>query len=208
MNLRALVKGLAASGPGRAGLACFGALALLSAYVLFTYPADFGPAHWGNPALWADHPRSAPPAWTNLFSRQPRPVHVALESDAPAERASAGAFETLRFELPFRHIAAEPPTFLSVSLKEIVYHQRPPIVDIFLIRPDGEELLLYRQVIAGPRPGEAPPYERHVSSPLRVVLSSEARAISAVQDLYERAYGMTLSTGEIRGRLESYLFGK
>src|SRR5688572_33003508 len=52
---------LISSGSGRFGLALFAVMLLISAWVLVSYPADFGTARWANPAFWANNPRNAPP---------------------------------------------------------------------------------------------------------------------------------------------------
>ena len=40
-----------ATGAGRAGVILFAFLALVAIYVLATFPADFGPTRWSNPAI-------------------------------------------------------------------------------------------------------------------------------------------------------------
>ena len=58
------------SGSGRAGLALFALMLLVSLWVLLTYPLNYGSALWSNPAYWANNPRNAPPIWSSVLSGQ------------------------------------------------------------------------------------------------------------------------------------------
>ncbi|BAS26434.1 ABC transporter permease [Limnochorda pilosa] len=211
MDVRRLVRELWAGAPGRAGLILLTLLMLASLYVAVAYPADFGTARWASPAVWADLPKAAPPAWTQLLAGRRRVEHQVLEATAPAAVEEAGAYRTQVFELPFLHRADEAPTFLSLALEDVTYHARPPLVSVSLLRPDGHEITLYRQVVAGPRPGERSPYRRYVESPLRVVLSSEARAAEAVNTFLRQTYGAApAAPGKslaMRSGLTAALFG-
>ncbi len=163
------------------GVVLFALLITVSIYVVFTYPPDFGPIRWSNPAVWADNPKAAPPAWIHLFSDTRPAEHQVFETTSPVH-APSGETHDLEyvFQIPFTHQADEPPTFLSFALARAVYHLRPPVVTVLLERPDGEEFTLYREILRGPRPGESPPYQRHFTEPLRVLLSAERRAVEAV----------------------------
>src|SRR5215207_2287513 len=74
-SLRGALRLLVASGPGRAGIALFAVMLGISAYVLITYPRDFGRSRWSSPAVWADNPRAAPPIWTNWLGGEREVVH-------------------------------------------------------------------------------------------------------------------------------------
>ncbi len=67
--------------------------------------------------------------------------------------------------MPFDFSEDEPPTFLSFDLGQVTYHARPPSMSIVLVRPDGQEVVLYRDVVRGPRPGEPAPYVRNADEP-------------------------------------------
>ena len=62
---------LISSGSGRAGLALFAVMLLVSMWVLIAYPANFGSALWSNPAYWANNPRNVPPVWASRLTGQP-----------------------------------------------------------------------------------------------------------------------------------------
>ena len=60
-------------------------------------------------------------------------------------------------------------------------------MSIVLVRPDGQEVTLYRDVVRGPRPGESAPYVRNADAPMRVLLSAEsATAEAAAKMIYRR----------------------
>ena len=193
-----------ATGPGRAGAVLLGLLAAVSLLVVVTFPADFGPSRWSNPVFWADNPRSAPPAWTTWFSGTRRAPHLVLDP-GPA-RAAADGVAVIPMRFTFE--AEEPPTFLSVSLGDIVFLDRPPAVVVSLHRPDGAEVPLLRYVPPGPRPGEEPPHRRLVDAPLRVVLGAEAEAVEGARALLREVYGVTVTAEQVRGRVEEILFGR
>ena len=60
MGKRSVLRQLFDSAPGRLGLSLLVGLTLTSLYVVFTYPLDFGPSRWSNPAVWSDNPSAAP----------------------------------------------------------------------------------------------------------------------------------------------------
>ena len=110
MKLQPIVEELWNSAPGKAGLILLLFLILVSIIVVITYPANFGTERWSNPALWADNPRSAPPAWTNVFTKEKRIKHTVVDileptSSSSSERAYEYVYET---SLDFK--ADEPPT--------------------------------------------------------------------------------------------------
>jgi peptide/nickel transport system permease protein len=197
---------LLATGPGRAGAVMLALLGAVSLVVVITFPADFGPARWSNPLVWADNPRSAPPAWTGWFSGTARAPHLVLADDRPQEApVDGGRVETHR--MPFRFAADEAPTFLSVSLAGVSYAERPPTVVVTLHRPDGAAVPLLRHVPPGPRPGEQAPHLRYAETPHRVVLGSEPEAIEGARTLLVERFGASVTAEQVRGRVEEILFG-
>lgn len=207
MDLKALFRELLKSGPGKVGLALLVAMALASLYVVVTYPPNYGTARWGNPSLWADNPKSAPPVWTGWFQAVTPARHHILAATGPAERESTARAHIATFALPFAHAGEKPPSFLSLSIGGVTYYGRPPVITATLVRPDGLEAVLYRSVIAGPRPGEAAPYTRHAEVPLRIAIDQEERALRSAADLASQLAGAAVSENEMRGTVLAALFG-
>jgi peptide/nickel transport system permease protein len=206
MGLRGLLRELLRSGVGRLGLSMAFVLGVGAVFVVLTYPADFGPARWSNPAVWADNPKAVPPAWTNLLGGD-RAVHRVLGSTAPADVSQAGPAELRTYRMPFNHAEGEPPSFLSFRMGEVSYAGRPPSYSVVLVRPDGAEVTLYRDVVRGPRPGEAAPFVRNSDVPLRVNLGAEDAAAEQAAKVLSEAYGVTVDAADLVGRPEPALFG-
>jgi peptide/nickel transport system permease protein len=206
MSARGLLRQLWASGPGRAGLILVGILLVAAAYVVVRYPFDYGPARWSDPTAWVDNPKAAPPEWTDLLGPR-RAIHRVLSATEPAETRTAGPAEVRTYRMPIAFAEDEAPSFLSFELDTLTYHDRPPSYSVVLVRPDGHEVTLYRDVVRGPRPGESAPYVRNIDEPERVLLSSEDSTIEATIKLYRDAFGLTLTAADIAGHPERYLFG-
>lgn len=206
MRGRALLRGVWASGPGRVGLVLLAALLVMAAYVLVRYPLDYGTTRWSDPTAWIDNPKAAPPAWTNLLGPK-RAVHRVMTATEPAEVAHSGPAEIRTYRMPFTFAEDEAPGFLSFDMGTVTYHGRPPSFSVVLVRPDGHEVPMYRDVVRGPRPGEEPPYVRNVDEPVRVLLSSEDSTTEATIALWQDAFGETLTPADIAGHPETYLFG-
>jgi peptide/nickel transport system permease protein len=207
MRRPSVLRQLLDSNPGRLGVGAFALLTLVSLYVVATYPADFGPARWSNPAVWSDNPRAAPPAWTNLVGDVRRPVHQVVVADEPIRVEEAGRAEARRYELAFDHLADEPPSFLSFTLHGVTYGTRPPQYTLVLHRPDGTTVPLAREVVSGPRPGEASPFRRHHETPQRLLLSASTGLPGAVADVFAAAYADEVDAATLRARPLSALFG-
>lgn len=201
-----LLRGLLASGVGRAGLLLFGALVVVAVGVVATFPPDFGLARWGDPAVWADNPKAAPPAWTNVLGGRAA-IHRTLTATAPASVRQSGPAEVRTYALPFAQGETEPPTFLSFSLGEVRYTGRPPSYWLVLIRPDAVEIPLVRDVVRGPRPGEAPPYVRYADTPMRVLLTADPAVAEATASALAERYGTAIDPAAIANRPQAAIFG-
>ena len=147
MKMHWILQELIASGPGRIGVGLFSTLVLVSLYVVVTYPSDFGSARWSNPAVWADHPKAAPPSWVNHLSDRKRPIHRVMDSTTPDKVTVAEGVVVRLYRFPFEYWAGEVPSFLSLSFGEVVFQEHPPNLIVSLLRPDGQETILHQQVV-------------------------------------------------------------
>jgi len=199
-------KVLIGSGPGRTGIFLLLALVAVSLYVVITYPRDFGPSRWNNPAFWADNPKNAPPRWVTLFG-----VKAARHRVWERERADlslpAGEGRVLLYSFPFSLGREEVPTFLSFSLADVVYHKDPPLFSLRLERPDGRKLTLFHYLVPAPRNGEAPPFARFRNTSSRVLLSREDGVLRAVSLFLKEEFGRAIPPDRLLGRVERALFG-
>jgi peptide/nickel transport system permease protein len=197
MRRRSIAREVLSSWAGRVGVGLAAVLTLAAVLVVVTFPLDFGPRRWSDPATWADHPKAVPPAWTAALSAERPAQHRIVETSEPSETTERGGARVDVYELAFDYAEDEPPTFLSFSLGEVTYADRPPALSVTLLRPDGTEVPLLRTTVRGPRPGEESPYRRHDETPLRVLLSAEPGTAEAVSALYAEAYGVDLPAADL-----------
>jgi peptide/nickel transport system permease protein len=194
---RGILRELLASWAGRIGVVLAVVLTLAAVLVVLTFPLDFGPSRWSDPATWADLPKAAPPAWTAALSAERPAQHRIVELSEPSESSTRGPARVDVFDLSFDYQEDEPPSFLSFSLGEVAYGGRPPTLSVTLRRPDGTEVPLSRMTIRGPRPDEEAPFVRHDETPLRVLLSAESGAAEAVSTLYSETYGVEMPASSL-----------
>jgi peptide/nickel transport system permease protein len=207
MKRRSLLRQVLDSTPGRIGVALALVLGTISLLVVATFPLDFGPARWSNPAVWADYPKAVPPAWTDALSGGGSARHQIVEATEPSESTGRGDARVEVYDLAIEHTADAPPTFLSFSLGEVRYQERPPSLSLTLLRPDGTSVPLLRTTIRGPRAGEEPPYVRHDETPLRVLLTSEPETAQAASEMLSEAYGVDIPARELQDDVAAALFG-
>ena len=207
LSARSIIQELYKSGPGRAGLFMIVTLIVVSMAVVIFYPRDFGSARWSNPSLWADNPKSSPPVWANAFTRNDRPRHLAVTATTPdsVEVSSRATEEIYLFEYSLD--AASAPTFVSVSITDVVYSRRPPVITWTLFGPDDREIDLTRIIVSGPRRGESAPYSRYSEDPQRTVVGTDERVIDElILHFREAGYG-TVGPRLIAENLEEAVFG-
>ena len=154
-----------------------------------------------------DSPKAVPPAWTATLTGGGVVEHQVLEATEPTGSTERGEARVDIYHLSFEYQADEPPTFLSFSLAEVSYLDRPPSLSVTLLRPDGTSVPLLRTTIRGPRPGEEPPYERHMETPLRVLVTAEAETAQAASQMLAEAYGLQIPASRIEDDVPAALFG-
>ena len=207
MKLPATMKILLSSGTGKTGAGFLMLLIAVSLYVISVYPMDFGLRFWNNPAVWADNPKNAPPAWTSIFTSQKKVEHTVFTATEPTRVIPGAGMDTLGYTFDLNYKFDEPSTFVSFALHDITYTSRPPIITLLLQRPDGKEMLLYRHVVRGPGPGEDIPISRYMKSPHRVYLSGESTVLSNVAGFLRQEFGQDVSSSDLRGKVDRVIFG-
>ena len=207
MGPRQILRELLSNGPGKAGVALLLLLIALSAFALVRFPLDFGRTRWSNPAEWADNPKNAPPVWANLLTSRDEARHRKLRAPEPSEVTSFRSGEVRTYRLPFDFDSDAPPTFITLGISSVAYHDRPPILAVSVARPDGTEALLYRQVVRGPNPGETAPFQRFHEAPLRVALTADPSVQQAMSDFFFQSYDVDLPPDILRNVMTRALFG-
>jgi peptide/nickel transport system permease protein len=197
---------LVATGSGKLGVALFIVMIIVSAYVLLTYPIDFGKAIWSNPAYWADYPKAAPPAWTVYLGKDAY-THQITTLSTPTSVTQRGAAQVRGFDFPIKVNGNTTPSFLSMTLLGMTFNERAPVVVATLLRPDGGQVRLANIAVRGPREGETAPYRRYYESPERVLLTGQETAGQSLTQVYAQIYpGASVQTG-FTGDISVPLFG-
>ena len=200
---------LLTSGSGRVGAVFLITLMLISLFVLVRFPMDFGPQRWNNPAVWADNPKAVPPAWAGPFlGDDVVSPHTVLRASEPSSVAPAGGAETQLYSFTYDYQGGTPPTFIALTVSDVRFQSRPPVISIQVKRPDGRALTLFRQVVRGPRQGEEAPYIRYGETPLRIGLTGERDVAVALSDFLSEAYGVRANPNDLQGRTEEAMFGE
>ncbi len=177
-------------------------------YVLATYPLDFGNRLWSNPTRWVDNPKAVAPTWSNLWRSEPLPQHLILDTTEPTEIKEARAGRIENYVIPFTYNYTTPPTFLAVTLQQITYVERPPLIALSLIRPDGNEVRLLRHGVRGPREDEKGPYLRYFDDPVRIQLSTDNRPLSMCRNFWVKPLGCaSVTRRDRRPRCSRSVFG-
>lgn len=188
---------------GKVGIAFLVMLFAISLYVIIAYPLDYGKRTWYNPVVWADLPKNAPPAWVPGQHFR----HRLFESEEPAQIMPTGEGKIAFYTFPFRYDGGQLPSFLSLTVEDVVYYKEPPVMALFMRRPDGHDVLLYQFVVPAPHPGETPPIHRYADTPQRVLLSTNEVVLTRVAEFLSREFGFVVRPSELQGRLEQALFG-
>ena len=204
-NSRENLQEFFSSGSGKIGSVLLVIFILISVFVVFTYPLNFGTTVWSNPAYWSDYPKSAPPTWTNIFGND-NVDHQIFDFTTPADTVSISNREVRTYTHRFTYDSNISPTFLSLSLYDVVYHDRPPTISLSILRPDNEEILIYREIISPPRPGENGPYVRYSDSPFRINLSGDKSVSSNLVGYIRDNSNEQISINEIIGSNEKVIF--
>ena len=207
MNFKILIKELWRSTPGKIGMILLCLLVVVSICVVLTFPLDFGTSRWGNLTLWADNPKTAPPAWTNLFTSKKLVKHRVVDVKEPDRVLSSESIIEHEYDVILEFDADEPPTFLSLAISDLLFHTRPPVITAVLIRPDGEEVVLFRHVASGSRRSEESPYKRYQTEPYRLVAGSDERISDTLLDILTKNYTAEITREQIETNVTAALFG-
>lgn len=176
---------------GKGGLTLISIITLISVYVLLTYPIDFGSKYWSNPAHWADNPKVAPPAWINLIASSKMPEHRVYKLSHPTNVVKGKLFKISRYSFNVEYYFDDYPEFLVIKVRDVVFHRKPPMISVYLIRPDGVRLSLIKESVPGVRMGEAQPFKRFFEEPMRIELTNDRRVAFNVIKYVSSRTGVT-----------------
>jgi peptide/nickel transport system permease protein len=124
-----------------------GVLLLLALIVMSIYAATAVPLEsfrqWNNPAIWIDLPKSAAPAWTNIGFGPKVPQHIVLrQADAEISSSLDAGVTTVAhsYKIDFNYDTYPNDFMLLYSAR---YGGTQPVLQIDILRPDGNEFQVY-----------------------------------------------------------------
>ncbi|MEM2923302.1 MAG: hypothetical protein QW560_02665, partial [Candidatus Nitrosocaldus sp.] len=128
---------------------------------------------WNDPSAWRFYPRSAMPAWTNLFSSSKQPEHLILERPEVSIEDSELRIVTHRYT--FNYAYDEFPSDFMLNYK-IKYEGSAPLLLLTITRPDEDSIELAR--VSLPYASNEQVYESTLFSTDRAVQDGIANNLS------------------------------
>jgi peptide/nickel transport system permease protein len=126
---------------GLAGVAILLGLIMVTIYAVAAIPLEsFG--QWNNPNFWIDLPKAAAPAWTNVLGSK-MPEHIVLTAkDAAVSSSTEGGIHTVTHSYTVNfNFDSYPSDFML--LYSARYGSTQPVLQIDVLRPDGNEFQIY-----------------------------------------------------------------
>jgi len=137
-----IVKEFSHSKSGLAGIVIILGLLLMTIYSILAVPLESF-RQWNSPNFWIDLPRSAAPAWTNIGFGPKIPEHTVLYmKDAMITGATEGQLRTVThsYVVNFNY-DFYPSDFMF--LYSVKYGNTQPILQVNVLRPDGQDFMIY-----------------------------------------------------------------
>jgi peptide/nickel transport system permease protein len=107
---------------------------------------------WNNPNLWIDLPKTAAPAWTNIGFGPRVPEHIIMTAANEASISSSSQDGTRTvvhsYAVNFNYDSYPSDFMLLYSTR---YGSTPPVLQVDVLRPDGEEFGIYFESLPGSR---------------------------------------------------------
>lgn len=131
-----------------AGVVIILALVALAVYTVFAIPYGEAIRLWrGGEEIWGDYPRLAPPAWTNILTKEKQPSTIVRNSSdtdsgvtkevKPIDETMTDVILTYSFDYDADVFPQEMIVFINATFQE-----KGPFVSLFWITPDGREIRL------------------------------------------------------------------
>ncbi|MDQ6667469.1 MAG: ABC transporter permease [Thermoproteota archaeon] len=132
---------------GIAGIIILMFLISMTLYAVSSVPLESF-RQWNNPDYWIDYPKDAAPAWTNLgIFGQRIPEHIILTSQqASVSSTNENGIRSVTYTY-FMHFNYDSyPTDFMVPYAA-KYGQVPPVLQIDIVRPDGNDFVIYNSAL-------------------------------------------------------------
>jgi len=126
-----------------AGLIIILVLLGISIYAPIAIPYGKAISMWrGDESYWYRNPKFAPPAWTNLFTREKLATSFQLnssEGDGTKEIVQGETNTRVTMTFPFEFDADTPPDEMTIFFTS-QFNEKEPFVSITWLTPEGEEI--------------------------------------------------------------------
>ncbi|MFN2304231.1 MAG: ABC transporter permease [Anaerolineales bacterium] len=134
------------------GLALILILIIVGVVVVFAIPYDEAVRLWrGGEDVWYKNPKSVPPAWTNLFTKEDKPPSMnftvaddnmtKIREENP-ENGTVDIFYTLDIDYDYDAFPQEIVLFFDG-----IYEEKEPFADLYWVMPDDTEIRIASQGI-------------------------------------------------------------
>ncbi len=149
-GLKDLSKALISSKSGIAGLAMLIIIIGISVFALLFVPFDVV-SKWNDPTFWQKNPRIASPEWAPVQNKNLPPTIVvsAEEFDKYEYFVELSGIKYETFEARINYDYDDFPSEL-LAVIHANFSENRPLATISLIRPDGAEVTLYRNILSNP----------------------------------------------------------
>lgn len=129
----------------KAGVSALVILALFGVLIIYTVialPYDETIALWNSSTAFLKNPRNAEPIWWNIFTNKKKPRNIELNININSGNLTREG-SVFRGELrrDFIYDYDDFPTEFNIFFNAN-YRKSPPMVRVYLVRPDGDKILL------------------------------------------------------------------
>jgi peptide/nickel transport system permease protein len=190
-NLKLFARRLLHSRAAISGFILLGILSVMTFYALIAVPLESF-SQWNNQNFWIANPKSAAPFWVNYFLPETRlPDHIILGSkDAEIQNNSLDGIPTQSFlyHVDFNYDTYPTDFIFNYCLQ---YGEIPPVVQIDVMRPDGNDFMIYNSPLPSGVSNDSSGLSEYCS---RVFSTDESvrENLEAYVDLFD--YGPAIST--------------
>ncbi len=180
----------------------------ISFYTLLSMPLDYGTRYWSNPLFWADNPRAAQPTWVNFFKSEKLLDHSVLSVTIPTMSYISGAYYLKFYEVAYDLDTNSFPTSVILKVANASYLTNPPLITMYVTRPDGKVIELTTFTVDRPRVDEEPPFIKYTIEARRVLISGEPNLAITLSNYLSTEYNLTYFPSEVVDiGYENILFG-
>lgn len=141
-SLKGILKEVLSYKAGVSALVILALFGILIVYTVIALPYDETIALWNSSTAFLKNPRNAEPVWWSIFTRKKKPRNVELNIDInSANLTQEGNIFRGEVRRDFVYDYDDFPTEFNIFFNTN-YKKSSPIVRVYLVRPDGDKILL------------------------------------------------------------------